>query len=72
MDHMDWLDAQAAQHVAAELAAAVPVGGRIIWRSAALVPPYNQGIAAAGFQASAFMSSQQLSMLPCHAHHPLP
>lgn len=59
MDHMDWLDAQAAQHVAAELAAAVPVGGRIIWRSAALVPPYNQGIAAAGFQVQCLAKADQ-------------
>ena len=50
MDHMDWLDADAAQTVAQELARAVASGGRIIWRSAALVPPYNQLIADAGFQ----------------------
>ena len=49
MDHMDWLDSEAAQVVAQELAAAVPQGGRIIWRSAALSPPYNQYIASAGF-----------------------
>lgn len=52
MDHMDWLDAAAAKTVADELARAVQPGGRIIWRSAAMIPPYNQYIAAAGFQAS--------------------
>ena len=50
MDHMDWLDSAAANTVAQELARAVAPGGRIIWRSAALVPPYNAFLAQAGFQ----------------------
>ena len=58
MDHMDWLDASAANTVAAELARAVQPGGRIIWRSAAMVPPYNQFIAAAGFQVYFCFKSQ--------------
>ena len=53
MDHMDWLDASASQTVAQELSRAVAPGGRIIWRSAAMIPPYNQFIANAGFQVPA-------------------
>ena len=52
MDHMDWLDSAGAQTVAQELAKAVAPGGRLIWRSAAMVPPYNAMLARAGFQVS--------------------
>ena len=49
MDHVDWTDAAYAHQMAASLAANVPKGGRVIWRSAAYSPWYTETIAAAGF-----------------------
>ena len=50
MDHVDWLDVKAARELAAMLAKHVAPGGRIIWRSAALCPPYTPLISQAGFE----------------------
>ena len=49
MDHVDWLDLKAAKDLAAALSRHVAPGGRVIWRSAALEPPYARLIANAGF-----------------------
>lgn len=49
MDHVDWQDLSQAKELAALLAKHVAPGGRIIWRSAALVPPYARAIRDAGF-----------------------
>lgn len=49
-DHLDWLDDDATREVASALAAHVAPGGRVIWRSAAFVPPYAAHIRAAGFE----------------------
>lgn len=55
MDHVDWLidpdgkDTRYARELASALAKQVAPGGRVIWRSAALEPPYAAIIAAAGF-----------------------
>lgn len=50
MDHVDWLDLKAAKQLAQALARHVAPGGRVIWRSAALQPPYTRLIAQAGFE----------------------
>ena len=50
--HSDWCDEKYAKELAAALAAAVPRGGRIIWRSASLLPWYSATLAAAGFDVS--------------------
>jgi Protein of unknown function (DUF3419) len=50
MDHVDWMDEAYAKSLAATLAQQVVPGGKIIWRSAALTPPYASIIAAAGFK----------------------
>ena len=50
MDHMDWMDDEYARELSAALARQMPTGGRVIWRSAALEPPYASIIAAAGFE----------------------
>ena len=52
MDHVDWLDLKAARTLAHLLARQVVPGGRVIWRSAALCPPYARIIEEAGFKAS--------------------
>lgn len=52
MDHCDWCDGRYAGELAAALGAAVPRGGRVIWRSASLAPWYSPVIAAAGFEVS--------------------
>eukprot|EP00884_Botryococcus_braunii_P001650 jgi/Botrbrau1/11486/Bobra.0360s0013.1 len=49
MDHVDWQDVGQARDLAASLAKHVAPGGRIIWRSAALVPPYARIVRDAGF-----------------------
>lgn len=49
MDHLDWLTPEHHAEYAAVLAAQVPTGGIVIWRSAALSPPYAATIARAGF-----------------------
>ena len=50
MDHVDWMDEAYAKSLAATLAQQVAPGGKVIWRSAALTPPYAGIIAAAGFK----------------------
>ncbi|CAL5226880.1 g9753 [Coccomyxa viridis] len=49
MDHVDWQDNAQAKVLAAALAKHVAPGGRVIWRSAALGPPYASIIRDAGF-----------------------
>ena len=49
MDHVDWQDLGQARTLAATLAKHVAPGGRVIWRSAALCPPYANIIREAGF-----------------------
>ncbi len=49
MDHVDWMDEKYARELAAALARQVTPGGRVIWRSAALQPPYVPIIQDAGF-----------------------
>lgn len=50
MDHVDWLDHKMARELAQCLAKQVSSGGRVIWRSAALCPPYARLIRDAGFE----------------------
>ena len=52
MDHIDWCDRPYAEELAEALRAAVPSGGRVIWRSASLMPWYAPVVAAAGFDVS--------------------
>ncbi len=53
MDHVDWQDLRQARALAAVLARQVAPGGRVIWRSAALCPPYARVIREAGFEVCA-------------------
>ena len=53
MDHVDWQDLRQAKMLAAVLAKQVAPGGRVIWRSAALCPPYARVIREAGFEVRA-------------------
>ena len=48
MDHADWLDEPTQRELAATLAQQVAPGGRVIWRSAALCPPYAKLIEGKG------------------------
>ena len=50
MDHCDWMCEKYAKELATALATHVVPGGRVIWRSAAISPPYAPIIAAAGFK----------------------
>lgn len=50
MDHVDWLQPKDAQVLAQALGTNVVEGGRVIWRSAALCPPYVTYIEDAGFE----------------------
>ncbi len=49
MDHVDWLDLDHAKTLADTLALQVVPGGIVIWRSAAMQPPYAELIKKAGF-----------------------
>jgi len=49
MDHVDWLDEAQATELAECLAAQVVPGGRMIWRTASLCPPYADIFARHGF-----------------------
>ncbi len=49
MDHVDWMDTASAKEVADTLGEQVLPGGIVIWRSAALQPPYADLISKAGF-----------------------
>lgn len=64
MDHVDWLDVHAARKLAKALAKHVSPGGRVIWRSAALRPPYTRLIQQAGFKVcSPLLQTLSLLML---------
>lgn len=63
MDHVDWLDSPAAKKLAKTLAKHVAPGGRVIWRSAALCPPYARLIQQAGFEVLPHISLA--SHMPC-------
>lgn len=64
MDHVDWMDTAYAASLAATLAEQVVPGGKIIWRSAAIRPPYASIIAAAGFKVKT--KSAVCFDTPCH------
>lgn len=49
MDHVDWLDEQQATELALCLQQQVVPGGRMIWRTASLCPPYAAIFARYGF-----------------------
>eukprot|EP00193_Tetraselmis_chui_P003477 CAMPEP_0177768144 /NCGR_PEP_ID=MMETSP0491_2-20121128/9552_1 /TAXON_ID=63592 /ORGANISM="Tetraselmis chuii, Strain PLY429" /LENGTH=701 /DNA_ID=CAMNT_0019284907 /DNA_START=236 /DNA_END=2341 /DNA_ORIENTATION=+ len=49
MDHVDWLDEEQATELAKCLAQQIVPGGRMIWRTASLCPPYAQIFANHGF-----------------------
>eukprot|EP00891_Asterochloris_glomerata_P001660 jgi/Astpho2/1660/e_gw1.00032.33.1_t len=49
MDHVDWQGLEHAEELAQLLARQVLPGGRVIWRSAAVRPPYVKLIEQAGF-----------------------
>eukprot|EP00887_Chlorella_sp_A99_P007332 scaffold2.g7332.t1 len=59
MDHADWLSEAQQRELAAALAAHVAPGGRVIWRSAALAPPYAHFIAGAGFDVRCLQRADQ-------------
>lgn len=63
MDHVDWLDEATARQVASALAASVIPGGRVIWRSAALCPPYAAFIEAAGFEVKCLQRADQVKFM---------
>jgi betaine lipid synthase len=50
MDHLDWMDLPTMRKVAQALGRQLATGGRVIWRSAALQPPYAKLIQEAGFE----------------------
>ena len=50
MDHVDWLDDTAVAELARGLQKQVVPGGRIIWRSASLNPPYGNVFQKHGFK----------------------
>jgi betaine lipid synthase len=59
MDHVDWLDLDTANTVAKTLAEQVLPGGIVIWRSAAMEPPYAALIAKAGFDVKCVQRADQ-------------
>jgi hypothetical protein len=50
MDSMDWLSDSQVQQLTEALGRQVLEGGRVIWRSASLSPPYAKLIEDAGFE----------------------
>lgn len=64
MDHVDWQDETMSKELARILAQQVLPGGRVIWRSAALEPPYAAIIKAAGFDVTCISRADQV--LPFH------
>lgn len=67
MDHVDWLDLKMARELAHCLAQQVSPGGRVIWRSAALCPPYARLIRDAGFEVGhTWLTSLQEARLLAH------
>lgn len=59
MDHADWLDEETAIQLAKALGKQVVVGGVVIWRSAAMNPPYAKFIEAQGFNVSCLQRADQ-------------
>ena len=59
MDHVDWLDIDHATVVAQTLAEQVLPGGIVIWRSAAMTPPYAELIRQAGFDVRCIQRADQ-------------
>lgn len=62
---VDWMDEAYAKSLAATLAQHVVQGGRVIWRSAAITPPYATIIVDAGFKVT---FCQQVLPLMSRAH----
>lgn len=60
MDHVDWQDLAQARELAAVLAKQVAPGGRVIWRSAALCPPYARVIREAGFDVKCLQRADEV------------
>lgn len=60
MDHVDWQDLAQARELAAVLAKHVAPGGRVIWRSAALCPPYARVIREAGFEVKCLQRADEV------------
>ena len=76
MDHVDWQDNAQARVLAAALAKHVAPGGRVIWRSAALCPPYARIISEAGFDVQCLSRADEgymdrVNMVSKYAHHVL-
>ena len=68
MDHVDWQDLAQARELAAVLAKQVAPGGRVIWRSAALCPPYARVIREAGFEVKCLQRADEVRpSLTCYA-----
>jgi betaine lipid synthase len=59
MDHVDWLDVEQARVVAQTLSEQVVPGGIVIWRSAAMTPPYAELIKQAGFDVRCMSRADQ-------------
>ncbi|GAX75478.1 hypothetical protein CEUSTIGMA_g2921.t1 [Chlamydomonas eustigma] len=59
MDHVDWLDVEQARVVAQTLSEQVVPGGIVIWRSAAMTPPYAEQIKQAGFDVRCISRADQ-------------
>ncbi len=62
MDHLDWMSHEQHEEYAAALAKQVLPGGIVIWRSAALVPPYADVIRKAGFDVRCVSRADQQYM----------
>ena len=62
MDHVDWQDLAQARELAAVLAKQVAPGGRVIWRSAALCPPYARVIREAGFEVKCLQRADEVRL----------
>jgi betaine lipid synthase len=67
MDHVDWQDLGQARELAAVLAKQVAPGGRVIWRSAALCPPYARVIREAGFEVKCLQRADEARPCPARA-----
>lgn len=59
MDHLDWMDDATSKNVAVTLGQQVLPGGIVIWRSAALTPPYAAQIAKQGFEVRCIQRADQ-------------
>lgn len=65
MDHLDWMHTPQHEEYASALAEQVMPGGIVIWRSAALHPPYADIIAKAGFDVKCISRADQGYMDKC-------